>query len=134
MSSGQSGLGSRGAAGFGAAGTSFSLPLAFACVAVPKGRWEDCPVVPNALVALLRNGFSKASLMRLTLTFPKPGRDWSLSEGALAMLAKLWEVPEHIQNVDSLLEQLTPKEVRNVSTSVLLTLLMLVREARKIEL
>jgi hypothetical protein len=41
-------------------------------------------------VAAVRNGRSNASLMRRTLTWPKPGRAVSWSEVAVAILAKLW--------------------------------------------
>ena len=44
----------------------------------------------NALVALLRKGFSKASLIRLTLIWPNPGSWSSWSEVARAMSAKLY--------------------------------------------
>lgn len=43
----------------------------------------------TAFVAALRKGFSNASLMRFTLTWPKPGSWRSCADDALAMSAKL---------------------------------------------
>ena len=46
--------------------------------------------VANLLVVLLRNGFSNASFICLTLTCPKPGRFCIRFASAFAMLAQLW--------------------------------------------
>jgi len=79
------------------------------CMNMDLGGWGCVE-----LVALLRNGFSKASFTLFTLIWPNPGRVWSRSVDAFATFAKL------------------PIDECNVSTSVLLTLLMLVRAVRYI--
>jgi hypothetical protein len=69
---------------------SFSFPLPFA----PRlrGGAGDAwlPSEKAALVDWLRNGFSNASFILLTLTWPNPGKVSNLSEGALLISAKLY--------------------------------------------
>jgi len=85
------------------------------------------------------NGLSKASISLFTLTCPNPGSFSSLSAGALAILAKLYRSKSR-QSSDpsetvarSGREGHTPIDERRVSTSVLLTLLILVRADRNTE-
>ena len=83
--------------------------------------------VPSEKVVLdteLRKGFSKASLRRFTLTCPKPSRFWRQSDGAFAMSAKLCKV-ELRQWHHQINTWCTPMDVRKVSASILLILLML---------
>jgi hypothetical protein len=87
----------------------------------------------SVLVALFLTGLLNAFLIFLTLTCPNPGRFRNWSGLALEMFEKLF-----IHHLSTRLEErditLTPNDVRSVSTSVLLTLPMLVKAVRSIEL
>ena len=50
----------------------------------------EVTVEGSVLVVLCLKGLSKASFIFFTLIWPNPGRFCSLSDGALAMLAKLY--------------------------------------------